>query len=134
MQTQWWPPREKWPEYPPDADGDRLCTAEAIALLILDECVIALNANGPDKVAGLYVHISDTFYYASADGEPIPVFDAVDNAPLWRLYDLYREHGADGATLWVMERRKRQPLEQYRERLKAAGLWRPEFDSFPKAD
>lgn len=47
---QWWPDREDWPEFAPEAswvgtslEGTRLGASEALALLLLSEVVVPLN-------------------------------------------------------------------------------------------
>lgn len=124
----WWPERKNWPEFPTQEwtkpDGTvhtyRFETEAAMALLLLEEHVIMLNANG---TCGLFVNCSDTFFYASADAEPIPPVGFNQDPIFWELYDLVREHDYLGATKWCSLRRGILPLKKYQDRMVEAGLW-----------
>ncbi len=124
----WWPDRKDWPEFPTEEwirpDGTvhtyRFGTETAMALLLLEEHVIMLNANG---TCGLFVNCSDTFFYASADAEPIPPVGFNQDPIFWELYDLVREHDYLGATKWCSLRRGILPLKKYQDRMVEAGLW-----------
>jgi hypothetical protein len=126
--NQWWPERKDWPELPAEEwitpDGKvtshRFDTEQAMALLLLNEHVIMLNAGG---TCGLFVNCSDIFFYASADAEPIPPIGFGKDDIFWELYDLVREHDYLGATKWCSLRRGILPLKKYQDRMVEAGLW-----------
>jgi len=119
----WWPNRQDWPSFEPVTYHGELYRErieEAISLLILEEYVFLLNASG---ACGLFVNCSDTFAYATADGEAIPPIGFGEDEPVWELYDMIKAHGYLGAVKWISIRRKMLPLKQYRVRLTEAGLW-----------
>ena len=127
-EDKWWPDRRHWPPFYPERiflqNGeffdDRLHTDEAMALLLLEGYVFMLNANG---YCGLYVNCNDTFYYASADAEPLPLIGFGEDGPFWELYDLVRIYGGLGAIKWSALRRGMVPLETYVREMAEAGLW-----------
>lgn len=132
----WWPDRSEWPEYGPvDCGGRpvRIMTSAALALLMLEDIVVTLwaeEAGGGVHTVGLYVLCSDTFAYACADSEPIPPVGFGQDEPFWRLYDLVRKHGCQGATAWCVERRQTRPIEPVVRHLKEAGLWTNEMELY----
>lgn len=86
-----------------DSDGDRPHTSAALAVLLARGVVVALIACPPGSLQdldtiGLYVACNDTFIYACADAEPMPLIDADDASEkaFWELWDLWRAHGGNG--------------------------------------
>jgi hypothetical protein len=126
--NRWWPERKDWPEFPIEewsaANGmvfrHRLNTDQAMALLMLDEHVIMLNADG---TCGLFVNCSDTFFTSTADAEPIPPIGFGEDDIFWELYDLIRGHDYLGVTKWCSLRRGFLPLKKYQDKIVEAGLW-----------
>jgi hypothetical protein len=138
---KWWPDRENWPTFPPEPPYeikgetyiDRLGVEEALALLLLEEYVVPLNA-APDVKegrCGLFVQCSDVFYSASADAEPLPAVGFADDPVFWDLYDLVREHGWPGAMRWCALRREIRPMEHWCDLIRAAGLWDEKIAALP---
>jgi len=115
----------------PSRDGKHPFTAwnEDIVAYFISEDMMMCNSrkylNNKGEVQGetivLFIIVSDTFYYASADAEPISYKE------LLPLYLLYREHGYIGITHWAVEKRGQLPLERYCKELKEAGLWTEEM-------
>lgn len=124
----WWPSRDRWPEFPVETLNGldyRGGASEALALLLLEDVVIALwakDAVGSSTIA-LYVVCSDTFAYASADAEPLPPIGFGDDDPFWELYDMVRAHGEAASIAWCMKRRNCRPLSWAVARLKEADMW-----------
>lgn len=104
-----------------------------MALLLLDGHVAILN--GGDAGTCLQLIVSDTFIYACAEGEPIPPTGFGDDLdkPFWDLYDAIRLHGWQGGVKWAALRRKMKPIEPVVQKLKDAGLWDEELESFKGA-
>ena len=137
--NQWWLSRERWPEFPMEellsnterAFNHRFGEEQAMALLILEEYVVMLNAKGQ---CGLFVNCSDTFYYASADAEPIPPVGFGKDEIFWELYDLVRLHGGIGAIKWCAIRRNARPLKKYLDQIRDEGIWCERMEALPERD
>lgn len=142
--SQWWPDREDWPEFPPETlkCGDkeyssRFFAEEATALMLLDEHIFIsgrggmMYSEGSTDPACLWLNVNDTFYYACADCEPVPQPEANPDS-FWKLYDLIREFGGDGATAWCALQRQQRPLPQVEKWMKKNGSWIEELDELPK--
>lgn len=137
--NQWWLSRERWPEFPMEellsnterAFNHRFGEEQAMALLILEEYVVMLNAKGQ---CGLFVNCSDTFYYASADAEPIPPVGFGKDEIFWELYDLVRLHGGIGAIKWCAIRRNAKPLKKYLDQIRDEGIWCERMEALPERD
>lgn len=137
--NQWWLSRERWPEFPMEellsnterAFNHRFGEEQAMALLILEEYVVMLNAKGQ---CGLFVNCSDTFYYASADAEPIPPVGFGKDEIFWELYDLVRLHGGIGAIKWCAIRRNARPLKKYLDQIRDEGIWCERMETLPERD
>ena len=137
--NQWWLSREHWPEFPMEellsnterAFNHRFGEEQAMALLILEEYVVMLNAKGQ---CGLFVNCSDTFYYASADAEPIPPVGFGKDEIFWELYDLVRLHGGIGAIKWCAIRRNARPLKKYLDQIRDEGIWCERMETLPERD
>lgn len=135
-ERQWWPDRENWPEFPEHVVGfsegkvfkNRLYEERAMALLMLEEFVIMLNADGR---CGLFVCCNDTFCYASADAEPIPPVGFGKDEIFWELYDLVRSHGAIGSIKWCAIRRNARPLKKYVDQMRDEGIWCEKMEALP---
>jgi hypothetical protein len=127
-ENQWWPERKEWPEFLEEtyylhdeiALSQRFEVNQAMALLILDNHVVMLNQKGG---CGLFVNCSDTFFYATADAEPIPPVGFGNDDIFWELYDLVRKNGYIGAAKWCSLRRGILPIKRYQDRMVEAGLW-----------
>lgn len=136
---RWWPKRKDWPEFPEEeihtGSGEtfkhRLCEDQAMALLMLEEYVIMLNADGK---CGLFVNCSDTFYYACADAEPIPPVGFGDDKVFWELYDLVRLYGGIGSVKWCAIRRNTRPLRKYLDLIRDEGLWCERMEALSEGD
>lgn len=145
---QWWPPRERWPEFPPEEwaelpddervrarlEGWRPGDSEALALLILEDVVVVLNGGK----AGMTVQVmcNDLFYWACADSEPIPPtgFGADMDRPFWDLYDAYRLRGPAGVTEWCCLRRGMRPQAPIEREMREAGTWTAQLEALPARD
>ena len=135
---QWWPNRENWPEFPEHVmeyrDGkvfrDRLYTDRAMALLILEEHVIMLNAEGH---CGLFVACNDVFYPA-ADAEKLDPVGFGKDEVFWLLYDLVRYHGGVGAIKWCALKRNLRPMKKYEDSIRDEGLWCERMEALPERD
>lgn len=138
-ENKWWPNRENWPEFPMEellsntdkAFNHRLGEEQAMSLLILEEYVSMLNADG---TCGLFVNCSDVFYYACADAEPIPPIGFKKDEVFWELYDLIRVHGGIGAIKWCSIRRNARPLQRYVDQIRDADLWCERMEALPLRD
>ena len=138
-ENNWWPARENWPEFPESeiniGNGKtfkhRLHEDQAMALLILEEYVVMLNAK---EQCGLFVSCSDTFYYACADAEPIPPVGFGDDKIFWELYDLIRLHGDIGGIKWCSIRRNARPIKRYVDQIRDANLWCERMEALPERD
>lgn len=127
----------EWPALGPDEDlQERLDFNEAIRRLLSEEAdvlfLLAGKSNGGESTIALFVGCNDLFYWACADCEPIPPVTygiGKNEAAFWQLYDLVREHGPRGASLWCCLRRGMQPQRPIRERWKADGFWPVELDA-----
>ena len=136
-EKHWWPDRENWPEYPEHVvefrDGkifkNRLYEERAMALLMLEEIVIMLNADGK---CGLFVACSDVFYTSCADAEPIPPVGFGKDEIFWELYDLVRSHGGIGSIKWCAIRRNARPLKKYIDQMRDEGLWCENMEALPE--
>lgn len=136
-EKHWWPDRENWPEYPEHVvefrDGkifkNRLYEERAMALLMLEEIVIMLNADGK---CGLFVACSDVFYTSCADAEPIPPVGFGKDEIFWELYDLVRSHGGIGSIKWCAIRRNARPLKKYVDQMRDEGLWCEKMEALPE--
>lgn len=137
--NQWWPDRENWPEFPIEellsntekSFKHRFGEEQAMALLMLEEYVVMLNAKGQ---CGLFVNCSDTFYYACADAEPIPPVGFGNDEIFWELYDLVRLHGGIGAIKWCAIRRNARPLKKYLDQIRDEGIWCERMEILPERD
>lgn len=129
IEQQWWPKREDWPAFPPENDGDRYWPEQALALLILEDVVVAVNSG--ECGITVQVNCNDLFYWACADCEPLPLigFGKETEAPFWELYDMYRTRGA--ADEWVCLRRQMRPQYCIEQGMKRDGQWTEALEALP---
>ena len=76
--------------------------AQVIELLRAE--VLGLRITGKD--VRLWVVMNDTFGYACADGEDVPLDQLSSVSRMWS------EHGHDGLTAWAARQRGEQPLRE----------------------
>ena len=83
-------------------------TAALMELLAYDAAVYIgrESINSPPMPCVL---CSDTFYYATADGEPFPLEKAGD------LLSIYNAHGDNGLICWAIHQRGQEPIPEIRE-------------------
>jgi hypothetical protein len=110
----------------------------ALALLLLAECVFLMGARFDDTDGELsstiFVNANDFFYYACADCEVLPFCDFEEKdeyQDFKKFYNLVKNHGPLGVYIWLIEKRKMQPIKSRIERLKEANLWKEEYNSYP---
>lgn len=141
----WWPDRKDWPifdkTWPSEEGKSYRILNEALALLLLEDYVITVRGASVDcedstlvvdapSTVSLSVMCSDTFAYASADSENLPLLGWQDEREeqFWNLYDKIRELGYDGAVQWIALRRGYRPIPPVVKKMKEAGTWLPEMD------
>ena len=120
-------------------DFDLITSDVALALLLLSEFVFLMGArfdmNG-ELSSTIFVNANDFFYYACADCEVLPFceFEEKDEyQDFKKFYNLVKKHGSLGVYVWLIEKRKMQPIKPRIERLKVANLWKEEYNSYPSA-
>ena len=74
----------------------------------------------------LCVICNDTFGYACADAEPI-----TDRRDIVVIYEGKAKHGWPAVVAWCAKRRKQRPLAPIVTRMKEAGVWDDELESYP---
>lgn len=105
-------------------DSESFCEEEALAYLLSEEVVfcnsrkfVGYGGKVEEETIVIFVILNDTFYYASADAEPIRLSE------LQNLYELYKEHKYTGIVKWATEKRGILPISHYRRQLREADLW-----------
>lgn len=120
---------------------DSLTSEVVIALLLLCEHVFLLprklekwDPSLHSNIApAVFVSANDVFYYATADCEHLPFSEdeeSDDFKSFRHYYELIRLHGTSGHYVWLIERRRQQPIPRIVKRLKEEGLWHREYDLF----
>jgi len=120
-------------------DFDLICVEVALSLLLLSESVFLMGVRHQEQdelISSIFVNANDFFYYACADCEPLPFCELKETneyQEFKKFYNLVKEHGSLGIYLWLVEKRKMQPIKSRIERLKGANLWKDEYSSYPSA-
>lgn len=120
---------------------DGLVPEVVVALLLICERVFLLQQKlerhdpnlGSVTAPALFVNANDVFYYATADCEPLAFSEFEDSKEFKSFrhyYELVRLHGTSGQYIWLIERRRQQPIPRIVERLKEECLWHKEYDLF----
>lgn len=73
----------------------------------------------------LFVLCNDLFYWATADGEPLP------NSEIGNLYKLHMANKRYGSIKWCCLRRNLRPQVPIVARMKEAGYWDAELEALP---
>ncbi len=119
-----------------DSDGnfvEDLVEDDALAMLLLAGHIFVLPADAHYdnrlEAAGMYVNCNDTFFWATADMEPLPV-DEIGN-----LYKLCFDKDGNplrfGSTVWACLRRKMRPQHPLEKMIKKVGAWTKELEALP---
>lgn len=118
------PDEARWVFNYSGVDEEAFEPAEALALLLING-VIILNSNywekdWPDeakKTFALGVVCSDSFYFASADAEPMLYKDLED------VYDHWIQNEGWGPVVWCCKKRKQMPLKWAYDAIQSLGIW-----------
>lgn len=119
-------------------DFDLIVPDVALALLLLSEFVFLMGARfdtDGELSSTIFVNANDFFYYA-ADCEVLPFCECKETneyQDFKKFYNLVKNHGSLGVYVWLVEKRKMQPIKRRIERLKDANLWKEEYNSYPSA-
>ena len=108
-----------------ELDEEYVSEEEMLAYLIIQSDVYLNNGwwfkndNKPwqEDYTTLHVNCSDTFAYASADGEDLKYSE------IRELYEFVKAHNDLGAMAWCIKKRKVRPLEQRCKQIDASGIW-----------
>ena len=111
--------------------------AEALSEMLATDGVLFIGGrSGPffgpaegetdDGHAAIYVSCNDTFYWACADAEPLPMGE------IQELYDMWKADSRYGTTKWACRKRNLAPQVPIVKAMKNAGVWDDEMEALPK--
>lgn len=85
-----------------------------------------MSEEGAFLCVGVFLNMSDTFSWATAESESFSHSDIED------IYRLWKSKGGDGVVEWVCLKRKIQPIKPVKESMIKDGHWTEELEKLPE--